>query len=272
MSDPVVLTMRSGITDRVEADGIAADRLAALAGAHIAALPVLVGGRAARLGDVFDVRGGSSSRLRIEGDLRNVDNLAAGMTGGEIVVDGSVGAAVGARMTGGWIDIRGDAGDEAGLAMAGGALRITGNAGDRVGAGAPGASKGMTGGEIIVNGSAGSEVGARMRRGLIVIGERAGDDAARAMIAGTLMVFGPTGARPGRGSKRGSIVALGDIDVPSTYVYACTYQPPHVRLTLTYLRRRYGLSHDTALDGRYRRYCGDAGGIAKGEILQLVLD
>jgi hypothetical protein len=43
-----------------------------------------------------------------------------------------------------------------------------------------------------------------------------------------------------------------------------------VRLLLTYLRRRYGLSGgDDALDRRFRRYCGDAGEPGKGEILVL---
>ena len=106
------------------------------------------------------------------------------------------------------------------------------------------------------------------RRGHVAVD--VGADAVRAIIAGTLMVFGRTGPRPGRGSKRGSIVAIGGIDVPATYTYACTYQPPHIRLMLTYLRRRYGLSiEDEALNGRYRRYCGDIGGVGKGEILAL---
>jgi len=90
------------------------------------------------------------------------------------------------------------------------------------------------------------------------------------MIAGTLVVLGHTGDAPGRGNKRGSIIAAGGIEVPATYRYACTYQPPHTRLTLVYLRRRYGLAIDDRLtDGRYQRYCGDAGDPGKGEILVL---
>jgi hypothetical protein len=43
-----------------------------------------------------------------------------------------------------------------------------------------------------------------------------------------------------------------------------------VRLLLTYLRRQYGVAvDDRALDGHYRRYCGDAGDPGKGEILEL---
>jgi formylmethanofuran dehydrogenase subunit C len=130
----------------------------------------------------------------------------------------------------------------------------------------------MTGGEIVVDGAAGADVAARARRGLVVVGGSTGPDTARSMIAGTVVVIGRTGPHPGRGSKRGSIVALDGIDVPSTYIYACTFEPPHVRLLLTYLRRTFALTvPESAVDGVYRRYCGDAGDPGKGEILELIL-
>jgi len=270
MTDHIQLSLRAPLDESIEVDGLTADRLAALSNHEIAAQPVFAGSHQARLGDFFEVRGDRSDHVRIDGDLRLVHGLAAGMSSGELLVFGDVGHRLGAGMTGGWVDVRGDAGNDVGLAMRGGAVRVTGNAGDRVGAAAAGASKGMTGGEIVVNGSVGAGAAARVRRGLIVVVEDAGADAARAMIAGTLLVFGRTGANPGRGSKRGSIVALGGIDVPPTYQYACTFQPTYVRLLLTYVRRQYGLSvEDRALDGHYRRYCGDAGEAGKGEILVL---
>jgi hypothetical protein len=69
-------------------------------------------------------------------------------------------------------------------------------------------------------------------------------------------------------SKRGSIVALGPVTVPSTYRYACTYQPPHLRVTLTRLRTRYALPvGQRHLTGLYRRYSGDLADLGKGEIL-----
>jgi formylmethanofuran dehydrogenase subunit C len=271
VSDAVTLVLRAPLDNDVEVRGVKADLLATLSEREIAALPALIGRRQAQLGDLFHVSGGRSSKVRIEGSLKRVQCLASGMAAGELLIDGDVGDFIAANMSGGWIDVRGDAGDGAGLAMSGGALRITGNAGHRVGAGTPGASKGMTGGEIIVNGAAGDEVAARARRGLVVIGGDAGEHTARAIIAGTVIVLGRTGAHAGRGSKRGSIVAIGGIDVPTTYQYACTYQPPHVRLTLTYLYRRYGLTtDDRVLNGVFRRYCGDAGEPSKGEILEFV--
>lgn len=113
--------------------------------------------------------------------------------------------------------------------------------------------------------------GSRARRGLIVVSGNAGAGAARAMIAGTIIVLGRVSDGAGSGNKRGSIVAVGGIAVPPTYRYACTYRPPHIRLTMTYLARRHGLNVDLrVVDGRYRRYCGDAGEPGKGEILEWV--
>jgi formylmethanofuran dehydrogenase subunit C len=270
VSDVVALTLRTVPGEPLDVDGLTADRVSSLSEREIAALPAWLGAREARLGDFFDVKGERSSRVRIAGELANVHGLASRTAGGELVIESDAGRRVAAGMTGGSVEVRGSAGDDAGLAMGGGALRIFGTAGDRLGAATPGASKGMTGGEIVVLGSAGADAGARARRGLIVVGGDVGGDAARAMIAGTLVVFGRTGPQPGRGSKRGSIVALGGIEVPLTYWYACTYEPPYVRLLLTYLRRRYGLAaiEDRMISGRYRRHCGDAGNPGRGEILE----
>jgi len=271
MSEHVTLTWRGALDGALEVEGVAGDRFAMLSAGEIAALPVWLGARTARLGDFFDVTGERSSTIRVVGDVSYVNGLGAGMSAGELTIDGDAGARVGARMTGGRVDVLGNAGDDAGMAMGGGVLNVRGRAGDRLGAAAPGASKGMTGGEIVVAGSVGADAGARARRGLIVVVGDVGGDAARATIAGTLVVFGRTGPEPGRASKRGTIIALGAIVPPATYWYACTYQPPHVRLTLVYLRRQYGLAVDSRmLEGRYRRYCGDSGTPGRGEILELV--
>ena len=84
------------------------------------------------------------------------------------------------------------------------------------------------------------------------------------------ITFGRMGADPGRGSKRGSIVALGGINVPASYVFACAYQPTYIRLVLTYLQRQHGLTVEArVLDGTYNRYCGDMASLGRGEILEL---
>ena len=252
MNDAVRLVLRAPIAERTDFGGVTPDRCASLTDRQIAALPVAVGGRPATVGDLFDVEGGAASRLEIDGDLSLVDNVGAGMTGGELAV-------------------RGHVGNDAGLAMSGGVLRVFGNAGQRLGGGLPGASKGMTGGEIVVDGSVGDDAAARIRRGLVVVGGSTGAAAGRAMIAGTLVVFGTVGSHPAEGNKRGSLIALREFQIPASYRYACTYEPPFVRLLMTHLERRYGLPlPPRAREGLYRRYCGDAAGPGKGEILSLV--
>src|SRR3982750_4196955 len=250
MSEHVTLTLRAPLEQAVDATCIQPAAFASLSEREISALPVWRGRTQHTLGDYFVVSGGNASRVRVIGDVRQATELGAGMTGGELMIDGNAGAGVGAGMSGGSIHVRG-------------------NIGDRVGAASPGAARGMSGGEIVVDGSAGSDAGARMRRGLLFVGGNAGDRAARAMIAGTVTVIGRVGAEAAHGNKRGTLVAGDSISIPVTYPPACDYEPPHVRLALTYLSRRYGLSiYPRRVDGRYRRYCGDAGTVAKGEILE----
>lgn len=264
MSEVIALTLRTPLERRLEVHGLTADRLATLSTLEIARLPVWSGRRAWRLGDVFDVRGERASRVHVEGTLDRVDGLGAGMTGGEMRIEGSAGSDVGLGMSGGLIDVQGDVGDAAGAGMSGGLLRVSGRAGSRLGGALPGASRGMTGGEIVVRGPAGDDAAARCRRGLVVAGA-AGADAGMAMIAGTLIVLGATGEHPGRGNRRGTIVALGGIVPPDTYRYACTFNPPYLRVVLLHLRRRHGVDvSDEILGGRYRRFCGDLGEPGRG--------
>lgn len=273
MSDAVTLTLRATPDGPLDLSQIAPDRFAALTERDITALPVWMGARQATVGDFFTVEGGSAARVRVIGSTARLDGLGSMMSGGELLVEGDAGRDLAAGMTGGLVELRGSAGDGAGAGMAGGTLQIRGSAGDRLGAAAAGASKGMTGGEIVVGGSAGAEAAARARRGLVVVAGDVGAGGARAMIAGSLIVLGRAAAGAGEGSKRGSVVAVGGLEVPATYAYACTYRPPHLALTFTYLRRRYGLAvSEQAVTGLYRRYCGDAGDVGKGEILQWVAE
>lgn len=271
MSAAVTLALRAPLDEPLEAECVAPDRFAELDERAIAALPVWVGARVAALGDFFDVAGERSARVRVTGDLRRVEGLGTGTAGGELVIDGDVGRRVGAAMSGGMVDVRGGVGDDAGIGMSGGVLRVAGSAGDRLGGASPGASRGISGGEIVVMGSAGAETGARARRGLVVVRGDVGEGAARAMIAGTVVVLGRAAGGAGEGSKRGSVIVAGGVVVPPTYRYACTFEPPHVRLLLTHLRRRHKIDVDERyVAGRYRRWCGDVATVGRGEILEWV--
>lgn len=252
MADAVTLSLIRPPDHTLVADSIAADRFAGLGETEIAGLPVAHGGRAAKLGDFFQVHGERAAVVRLQGDCTRVEAIGAGMAGGELMIEGDVGRDLGVAMSGGRIDVRGNAGDNTGGAL-------------------PGAARGMTGGEIIVRGTVGDEAGARMRRGLVVVMRDAGRRMGVGMIAGTVVVFGSVGPGAGRFLKRGSIVACGQIERLGTFRYACTYEPPHVALLLRYLRARADLSvADHHVRGRYARYSGDLAELGKGEILQWV--
>jgi formylmethanofuran dehydrogenase subunit C len=250
MSDGIVARLRAPLkapTDLSEALG---GEWTALPPLELARRPLTPGdSKTAAVGDLFEVTGTPSGRIRFEGDLTNANGLGAGLMQGEVVVEG-------------------DVGDSVGSGMAGGAIHVRGRAGHRPGGAAAEARRGMTGGELVIRGAAGTDAGLRMRRGLLVIGGDAGDRAGAGMIAGTVVVLGDAGASAGLWSKRGSVVALGSVAIPPTYRYACTYRPPHLRLVLGRLRARYELPlHDQHLAGLYRRYSGDLADIGKGEIL-----
>jgi formylmethanofuran dehydrogenase subunit C len=221
-----------------------------LAPAELGRRPVGVAAIGRRLlGDVCEVTGTADGTIRFTGNLRHVARLGAGLTEGTVLVEG-------------------DVGDEVGLGLAGGSLTVRGDAGARAGAAAPEARRGMTGGELVIHGSAGEGAGALMRRGFLAVGGDLARHAGAGMLAGTIVALGTIGPAAGLWSKRGSIVALGAVTVPSTYRYACTYRPIHLRVMLTRLGTRFGLPIEARhLTGAYRRYSGDFADLGKGEIL-----
>lgn len=240
----LTLTLRSGITERIDASSITPGAT------DFARLPCWIGRQRVPLGDLFQIAGEPSNDVVVKGELRRVDGFGTGMSGGMLTIEGDVGDAVG-------------------VAMSGGVITIRGSAGNRLGAPLPGASRGMTGGEIIVTGNVGTNAARRVRRGLVVVGGDAGEGAAHAMIAGTILVAGKLGAGAGLWSKRGSVIVLGGVEIPPTYRYACTYRPPYLRVLLRYLQRVRQFALDARfVTGRYKRFTGDVADVGKGEILE----
>jgi formylmethanofuran dehydrogenase subunit C len=243
--------LRTPLRQRADFSELLAPGWTALPPSDLARLPVYLEQDGAQaLGDLFDLTGQPGETLRFNGGLELVDRLGAGLSQGTVIVEGSVG-------------------DEAGVGMSGGVLDIHGNAGARTGAALPGSKRGMLGGELIVRGSAGPETGSFMRRGLLAVARRAGERTGLGMIAGTVIIVGAAGADSGLWSKRGSVVALGSIIPPATYVYACTYRPIHLRVILGRLRAVYGLPiRRQHITGQFSRFSGDFAELGKGEILQ----
>ena len=264
----LTLTLREQPAVPLEAEGLTPDRLAAASRTEIEALPLWHGKQPTRVGEFFSVTG-SGDDVRVEGDLRRVKLVGAGMTAGRLTVAGDVGMHAGAGMQGGELHVEGDAGDWAGAGMRGGRLVVRGSAGRQLGGVYPGERAGMRGGEIVVHGDVGAQAGAGLRRGLIAVAGRVGEAAGLRMLAGTIVALGGLGARAGAGMRRGSIVTMAPATPLATFVFSCTYRPPYLAL---YLRRLRALGLDVTdaqLEGRYGRWCGDGLELRRGEILIL---
>jgi formylmethanofuran dehydrogenase subunit C len=266
---PLTLTLREPPTVPLETEGLTPDRLAGRRPGEIEALTVWHGNREAPLGDFFAVSGNGDDELRIEGDLRRVKFVGAGMTAGRLVVTGAAGMHTGTEMRGGELVVEGDVGDFAGMGMRGGRLVVRGSAGHQLGGAPPGVRAGMRGGEILVHGDAGDQVGAGLRRGLIAVAGRLGDAAGLRMLAGTIVAVAGLGASPGAAMRRGTIVTMSQVTPLPTFAFACLYRPPFLRLYLRRLRELGLPLTDEQIEGRYARWSGDGLELRRGEILIL---
>jgi formylmethanofuran dehydrogenase subunit C len=265
----LTLTLHEPPTVPLETEGLSPDRLAPRRRGEIEALPVWHGNQRAQVGDFFAVSGDGGQDVRVEGDLRRVKFLGAGMSAGRLIVAGDAGMHTGAGMRGGELVVEGDVGDFAGVDIRGGRLVVRGSAGHHLGAGHPGERAGMRGGEILIHRDAGEQVGAGMRRGLIAVAGRVGDAAGLRMLAGTIVALGPLGPRAGAATRRGTIVAMSPVTLLPTFGFACSYRPAFLRLYLRHLRALGLPVTDEQIDGRYARWCGDGLELRRGEILIL---
>jgi formylmethanofuran dehydrogenase subunit C len=261
------LTLRATPEVPVEADCISPHRLAGMSLAAIERLPVFYGNRQTPLADFFAVSGQPADVLQLEGDLSRIKHIGAGMTGGEIRIEGNAGAHLGAEMVDGTIIVTGNAGDWVGPEMRGGRIVVRGNAGHMAGSAYRGSPMGMTGGEILIHGNALNEVGHGMRAGLIAIGGSCGDFPGVNMLAGTVTIFGAAGIRAGAGMKRGTIVGMQPMELLPTFTRSCTYHPPFLPLYLRHLRKLGLPVVDSHFTSAYQRWCGDAAELNRGEIL-----
>jgi formylmethanofuran dehydrogenase subunit C len=262
------LTLREPPPVRLSLRGFIPERLAGLGSAAIAREALRRGNRAGVLGDWFDVdvSGGAEERLIISGPGDRLDDIGAGMTCGELTVEGDVGARVGLEMSGGRILVEGSAGPGAGTAMAGGDLRITGNAGDHVGTALPGEREGMRNGTVVIEGEAGAGVGDRMRLGLIVVLGSVGPFCGARMSAGTVVIGGAIGESAGAAMRRGTLVAPGSqLRTLPGFADSGVHDLAVLRLLAQALSiRRLGPMAEQLR--RLRRWQGDLAVAGKGEI------
>lgn len=261
------LTLKEPPAVPLEAEAISPDALAEKPRDEIAALAVYLGKRRCRLDDFFTIEGDPCDDVHLHGDLRQVKWLGRGMTRGRLTVHGSAGMHLGAHMQGGSIEVHGDVGDWLGAEMKNGSIRVHGNAGGQVGAAYRGSLAGMRNGTIVIDGSAGLEVGMRMKKGTIVVGGRVKDFAGLQMIGGNIVLLAGAEIRTGAWMSRGTIISLVPMPLLPTFLYACCYNPPFLRMYAKFLAK-LGVSLPVqASEGCYELYSGDMSVTGKGEIL-----
>jgi len=265
----LTLTQRAATAQRLDMRAFTPERLAALAPAEIPRLPVAVGNRREQLGELFEISGTPGERLHIVPAGDNLDYVGAGMTTGELTIDGDLGDGTGQAMTGGILNVSGSTGDDAGTGMRGGRLVIDGNAGERLGAPVTGAVHGMDRGLILVRGDAGERAGERMRRGLILIQGDAGGWCCADMIAGTVAVAGSIGPMAGSGIRRGTLLLAREPQgLPVTFNDNGAHRLSFLGLMLRELAGLSGAGQwDTLVGKPVQRLLGDVGAGGIGEIL-----
>ncbi len=212
----LTLRLKKPLKAPVDAKCISPDRFAGKSLGEVAKSELWVGNRMRMLGDIFAIEGDlgktpAEVALRLSGDLRTFRRLGAGMTEGEVQIQGDVGMRTGEKMKGGGIAVMGSVGSWTGLEMKGGAIEVQKDAGDYIGGAYRGSTKGMQGGTITIHGNAGTEVGSYMRRGLIKVYGDIGQFAGIHMKNGVLVVQGRAGERAGAYMTGGKIILCGEI-------------------------------------------------------------
>lgn len=214
----VALKPRAPFEARVDLSGIVPAVTGPLSLRELEHLAVPFGTKSVPLAELFFVEGAPDGVLLIEiGDAR-LDGVGAGMSEGELIVDGTVGAWAGRGMSGGVLRIAGEAGDFLGAELSGGRIEVAGRAGAHAGGASSGSRRGMSGGVLTIGGHAGPRAAERQRGGLIVIEGDAGEGLATDMIAGTVSVAGTIGSLAGRGMKRGTLIARQAPALPAGFV------------------------------------------------------
>jgi formylmethanofuran dehydrogenase subunit C len=265
------LTLTSRPAQPVDLSPLLPQRLAGMTRSEIGALELASGNRRLRVDQLFSIAGDPGPALEIRDGCGLLQGVGAGMTQGDIVVRGDVGAYLGAGMTGGTVTVHGNAGAFAASGMRDGEIRIGGDTGDFLGAALPGDHQGMRGGVVLVGGNVGDRAGDRMRRGALLIEGNAGDYCASRMVAGTLAVWGTVGRFPGLAMRRGTLLLQQPpAALPPTFNESGTFPFTFLTLLARAWRTLPGLFGTLPESGlQYQRFMGDLANDGRGEILIL---
>jgi formylmethanofuran dehydrogenase subunit C len=263
---PLVLTLRERPDQRLDLAPLVPHRLAGMAAAEIERIELQTTRSRLALADIFRLRMGDATHIRVEASCDRLDRVGYEMAGGELLVEGDIGTRAGRLMTDGRLTVRGSVGPWAASGMKGGTVEIFGDAGDHLGGPAAGEIAGMRGGVILVRGRVGERAGDRMRRGTIVVEGIAGPYAGSRMIAGTMVVMGRTGPLPGYLMRRGTIVLGEGSDCLSpTFIDCGVHNLVAARLMAGFIGE-YSARAAEFFNRPLLRFAGDMAALGKGEI------
>jgi formylmethanofuran dehydrogenase subunit C len=254
-------------TADIDCSGLTADALAGLSATDIAALPILVSGRRARVGDVFEVNGSDATQIVFKGTTARCHRIGAGATSGTIRVEGDAGDHLGLQLKGSEVSVTGSAGDFAACEMKRGLIVVHGNVGDCAGAPLPGNKRGMSGGMLVVHGNAGERLADQLRRGQILVAGNTGAYAASRMIAGTVVVLGTVGAHCGHNMRRGSLIVRQRPALPATFADCGTHTLAFLPLLMASWKKAGAPFSALPANPRAQRWVGDTGNGGKAEVL-----
>ena len=266
----LTLTLLNNTALRIDMRAFTPDRLRDLSLRDIQALPLRLGRESFEAGEIFRIEGDDTQQIRINPESAKLDYIGAGMSCGEIIVDGNAGMRCAQSMQGGKLQVSGNCGEFGGAGMSGGALLIDGDCADFIGAALPGEKQGMNGGYIVVGGNAGDRVGDRLRRGIICIKGNAGAYCGSRMTAGTIAVAGQCGEQLGLSMRRGTLLC-GEVPVSIPPSFADNGQ--QALPFMTFLLRELNTLSDAfakrEINGPVHRYLGDRACSGLGEIVIL---
>ena len=263
----LTLKLRCEPAMRLDLSCLVPGRLAGMSRGEIERLEVGRGRHPLKVGDCFEVSGESGDSIIFEGGSDRFDYVGATHAGGNILVDGDVGAYAARRMKAGGLEIRGNAGVCLASNMRGGTVKVGGSAGAHIGRPKPGEKDGMAGGAVIVQGNTDDYPGERMRRGILFVRGRLGKFAGARMMGGT--IFAEQGLSEGAGiqMRRGTLIGP-KLEAPlATFVDCGRHDLLILKVMARYWLKTLGDAAPPQLTTPPRRLMGDMASLGKGEIL-----
>ena len=261
----LVFKLREAPAERVDLSGLTPSKLSGLSETEIE--NIVIGAEGMKIADVFSITGApGGDSIVIEASSDKLDFTGAGLDGGSLIVDGSVGNYAGTGMTGGRLDIRGNAGAWLASGHSGGLITVKGSAGDFAGAPRSGDKQGMAGGTGVIEGNVGERAGDRLRRGTIITRGTFGPAAGSRMMGGTLWTEQGFGPGPGALLRRGTLIGTKADHILATYADCGVHDLVILRIMNRHFAEALGPLAPKPLPPTVRRYAGDLASLGKGEI------